>query len=113
MASIPTVRIVAETPRGFRIINESDFDPERHERFVPAGGFDEATPEDELPDVKPGFDLRSVVSDAVAEELIANNLGDPLAIIRNADRLTEVKGVGQRLAKALVDHAGSFVDLEE
>lgn len=33
--SIPTVKIEAASERGWRIINESDFDPKRHKLFAP------------------------------------------------------------------------------
>lgn len=31
--TIPTVKIKSDRPKGYRIINESDFDPKVHERF--------------------------------------------------------------------------------
>lgn len=35
--TLPTVRIKADTPRGYRIINESSFDAAKHELYdVPA-----------------------------------------------------------------------------
>lgn len=33
--SIPTVKIEAASERGWRIINEADFDPKRHKLFAP------------------------------------------------------------------------------
>ena len=30
MASVPTIKILADTAKGYRIINASDFDPARH-----------------------------------------------------------------------------------
>lgn len=32
---IPTVRIKRDTPKGYAIINESDFDPKRHTLYNP------------------------------------------------------------------------------
>lgn len=34
---VPTVKIKTNTERGFAIINESDFDPDKHTRFDDAG----------------------------------------------------------------------------
>lgn len=34
MSILPTVKIFANNPRGWCIINESDFEPDVHERFV-------------------------------------------------------------------------------
>lgn len=33
--SIPTVKVEAASERGWRIINEADFDPKRHKLFAP------------------------------------------------------------------------------
>lgn len=41
---LPTVKIKADTAKGFRIINASDFDPARHERFVEAPAVPELPP---------------------------------------------------------------------
>lgn len=40
--SIPTVKIEAASERGWRIINEADFDPKRHKLFAPKAAKAEA-----------------------------------------------------------------------
>ena len=36
MANLPVIRIVADTPEGYAIINEKDFDPKLHKRWTDA-----------------------------------------------------------------------------
>lgn len=38
MSTLPTVKIIANNPRGWCIINASEFDPDIHQRFDGAGG---------------------------------------------------------------------------
>lgn len=38
MSILPTVKIIANNPRGWCIINASEFDPDIHQRFYEAGG---------------------------------------------------------------------------
>ena len=32
---VPTVKVKRDGPKGYRLINKSDFDPARHELFAP------------------------------------------------------------------------------
>jgi hypothetical protein len=61
----PTVKVTAQNSKGFRIINEADFDPEKHELF--AGEVAQVkqpkTPEPETP---------------VAETVVATPWGEPV-----------------------------------
>jgi hypothetical protein len=116
-----TVRVKADNPQGFALINKADYDESAHELFEglpPAqapghtalGGGDDD--EEVRYRVLPGFDLTTVVKADVAAVLAAAGYSDPAKVyFATVAELVEFQGVGERIAEKLKESAADFVEV--
>lgn len=119
-----TLKVVAETPQGYVIINREDFNPELHKPFEGKAAAPAVTnPQTpnlgggnggEVKTVLPGFDLSEVATPSVAARLTEAGLSDPVAILdATLETLQGIEGIGLRTAERLKEEAAKFVKVGE
>lgn len=96
MSQIPTLKIKADHPRGWAIINEADFDPKRHEMWGEPSPF---TPADDNAPI--GYDSGEQFSDSDLRDAIKMASGKAPGPRTSREKLIEMfNGLNAAMAGA-------------